>query len=435
MSPARARRFLLLAAPLMALLLPHEPAAAAARRETFAIDYIVSISAKNPKIASVRWEISGAEETKSFVLKAPRERFSHFAASGKLETDGDRVTWAPRGPYGHLEYRVTIDHLRHTQQRYDSYAAPDWIVVRARDLFPRTEFDFGNPPPEAQPRSRARLVFHLPPGWKSAAAYPTGADGVYALRDSGKALDRPRGWIALGKIDVLRQDIDGIMLEIVRAPGSKYRADEALTWLADALPRLRKMLGTAAEEVLIVSAGDPMWHGGLSAYHSFFMHGDRPLRTPDKTSPTLHELFHVMQPFRPGPDADWIAEGLAEYYSLELQRRAGVLPPAAFHKGLAFFARFGLWNVDLTKQHDNAGTNNSAPLVMYVLDQRIQRDTAGRKRLDDVVARLAGSAAVIDTKSFRRAVKEVSGKPVAAFFTRHVIRGEPPRWQHKSAEN
>jgi len=435
MNAAAAHRLLPLAALLMALALPHPATAAAAKRETFAIDYIVTIAAKNAKIASVRWELSGAEEAESFVLRAPKDRFSHFSASGKLAVDGDEVTWKPNGPYGHIEYRVQLDHLRGTQQRYDSYAGSDWIVARSRDLFPRTAFNFGDPPPEAQPRSRTRLIFHLPAGWKSAAPHPAIADGEYALRDSGKALDRPRGWLALGKIDMLRQEIDGVMVQIARAPGSKFRADEALAWIADAIPRLHKILGTVPEEVLIVSAGDPMWHGGLSAYRSFFMHGDRPLRTPDKTSPVLHELFHVMQPFRPARDGDWIAEGLAEYYSLELQRRAGVLPPGAFQKGLEFFARFGLWNVDLTRQHDNAGTNNSAPLVMYALDQRIQRETAGRKRLDDVVAALAAKTKVIDTKRFRQAVKEISGKPFAAFFNRHVIRGEQPRWQHKPASS
>ena len=55
-----------------------------------------------------------------------------------------------------------------------------------------------------------------------------------------------------------------------------------------------------------------MWHGGISGENSFYMHGSRPLRTPDKTSPYLHELFHVLQPFRPAGDADWLMEGLAE---------------------------------------------------------------------------------------------------------------------------
>src|SRR5207245_2885649 len=77
--------------------------------------------------------------------------------------------------------------------------------------------------------------------------------------------------------------------------------------------------------LLVVSAPDPMWHGGLSGEDSFFVNGHIPLRSADKTSTYLHELFHVWQPFRPGPDGHWIAEGLAEYYSLALPHRAGRL--------------------------------------------------------------------------------------------------------------
>ncbi len=171
-----------------------------------------------------------------------------------------------------------------------------------------------------------------------------------------------------------------------------------------------------------------MWHGGLSAYRSFFMHGDRPIRTPDKTSPVLHELFHVMQPYRFAAGTDWISEGLAEYYSLELQQRAGLLTTAAYSKGLGYFAKYGLWNVDLTTQSSNAATNNSAPLLMYVIDQRIQRATAGKKRLDHVLTAMT-SLGTIGTNEFRSAITQVSGKPFVRFFDRHVIRGEMPRWE------
>ncbi len=412
----------------LSLLLAAALPATAADRRSYAVDYIVDVPA-NHKTLHVRWELAGAEEIRSLVLHAPPERFSKFRGSGRVEVEGDRVRWSPGGPYAHLEYDVGVDHARGSKGRYDSYAADGWILARARDLFPRTAVDWSERNGSGAPRSRARLIFHLPAGWTSATANPSAGENVYSIRDSGKAIDRVRGWMALGKLTQSHQEIDGIMVRVAQAPGSKLAAEDIFAFLGDTLPRLRQIIGRGPEELLIATAPDPMWHGGLSAQSSLFLHGDRPLRTPDKTSPILHELFHVLQPFSVGQDADWIAEGLAEFYSLELQQRAGLLNARGFTRGLRDFARFGAWNVDLRKQSDNAATNNSAPLVMYALDQRIQHATAGQKRLDDVVHLLCEEGGSVDTERFRRAAAKVAGKSLTRFFERHVARGEMPKWE------
>lgn len=246
-------------------------------------------------------------------------------------------------------------------------------------------------------------------------------------------LDRPRGWFALGMFALDHQEIAGTMVQVARAGGSQLQPPELFRFLDSTLPALKKLLNAAPETVLIVSAPDPMWHGGISGEHSFFMHAGRPLRTPDKTSPYLHELFHVLQPYKPAADADWIEEGLAEFYSLELQRRAGLIDAAAYTRALGYFERYGLWNVDLTQQQDNAATNNSAPLVMYALDQRIQHATAGKARLDDVVTRLAARGGTVDTQRFREIVNAVSGKKFTKFFDRHVTHGIPPSFGAKQS--
>lgn len=395
-------------------------------RETFAIDYVVTFRPGESGVARVRWELSGAEEIDGLKFKAPRDRFSDIRGSGEIEIEDGVVEWEPHGPYAHLEYKVKVDHRRGDKGHFDSYSTRDWVLFRARDLFPPVRVSYETRKEGTRPRSRARLVFRLPDDWKSAAAHPSIAPDVYSLT-TGKVLSRPSGWIALGKLKRTHQEIDEVMVQIAEAPEAKLPSDDVFAMLTDALPRLRKIFRRMPPQILIVSAGDPMWRGGLSAYHSLFLHGDRPLRTPDKTSPVLHELFHVVQPFRGRANADWIVEGLAEYYSLELQRRSGALTAGGFSKGLGYFAKYGMWNVDLTKQTDNAATNNSAPLVMYALDQRIQRETAGKKSLDDVVTVLAEKGGWVDTESFRGAVDKVSGKPFDKFFHRYVEEGEMPR--------
>jgi predicted metalloprotease with PDZ domain len=321
---------------------------------------------------------------------------------------------------------VRVDHLRGHGQRYDSFAGPDWIITRAREIFPRTLVDW-TPRRSARPNSSARLLFRLPAGWRSAAAAAPLDGNSYRLDQPGNVLDRPRGWIALGKLALDREEIADTMVEIARTPNAEVDPKAVFQFLENTLPALKRLLHAESERLLIVVAPDPMWHGGISGENSFFMHAARPLRTPDRTSPYLHELFHVLQPCRMRDDADWIEEGLAEYYSVELQRRAGALDAAAFSRALGYFQRYGVWNVDLTRQYDNAATNNSAPLVMYVLDQRIQRATAGKARLDDVVTRLAKRGGIVDTVRFRHAVEAVTGKKFTKFFDQHVTRGVPPK--------
>lgn len=416
------------AALLAALLLPLPATAAEGpARETFAIDYIVTIQRQEPGVAHVRWELSGGEEVEEIRIAAPQARFSAGKGSGTVEhTAGGELRWRPAGPYGHLEYRVRIDHLRGTKGHFDSYAGNGWVITRARDLFPMPEYEIRSGRDGTPPRSRARLLFRLPPGWKSATAHPRLGPHTYRLT-GGWVLDRPTGWIALGDLAISRQEIDDVMVRVARVTGTQMPEEEIYALLADAIPRLRRIFGRMPPEILIVSAGDPMWRGGLSGYRSLFLHADRPLRTRDNTAPVLHELFHVAQPFHGTPDADWMVEGLAEYYSLELQRRGGMLTARQFTKGLEYFARHGVWNVDMRKQQDNQATSNSAPLILWALDQRIQRETAGKKRLDDVVRLLSEKEDRVDTAKFRAAVHQVTGKRLDRFFERHVYRGEMPK--------
>jgi hypothetical protein len=398
----------------------------AGTKGTFAIDYVVTVSADDTKTAQIRWELSGIDEIDDLRLRFPSDRFDGFAGSGVLEQSAGYVRWVPGGPYAHLSYRVRIDHRRGRQQRYDSYAATDWIVTRARDLFPRTLVNY-TPRGKQAPKSRARLIFHLPDGWHSVTPHePAGAD-TFLLSEPGKVLDRPRGWFALGRLDVSRQEIADAMVLVARAPGSTLDTAGLFRLYDRTLPLLRRLLPQPSDRILVVSAPDPMWHGGVSGAGSFFLHGDRPLRTPDKTSPYLHEMFHVLQPFKPAADADWIEEGLAEYYSIELQRRTGLLDATDFMHGLEYLQRYGLWRVDLTKQQDNAATNNSAPLIMYALDRRIQRATAGNRRLDDVVTALARAGGIVDTACFQREAERVAERKFGMFFRRHVIEGNPPQ--------
>ncbi|HCP55752.1 MAG TPA: hypothetical protein DIU04_13580, partial [Pseudomonas sp.] len=98
---------------------------------------------------------------------------------------------------------------------------------------------------------------------------------------------------------------------------------DVLTLLTFIWPEMQSVFPRDPAKLLIVGAGDPMWRGGLSASNSYFMHADRPLVSENGTSSLVHELVHVFSRINDADKSDWISEGLAEYYAIELMRRAG----------------------------------------------------------------------------------------------------------------
>ena len=400
------------------------------RRPTYSIDYVVRISRREPGRAHVHWLLAGIDEIAAFRLVFRDDRTSNVSGTGRLVWHGRTLSWTPGAPYAHLRYTVALDRQRPPGPRFDSYAAPDWVATRALHLFPEINVRFRT----GAAAARARLRFRLPSGWHIATALAPLPDGTYLVEEPGKRFDRPRGWLLLGHIARYRRTIAGMEVTVGVAPGSALDVQSLFRLYRKTIPLLVDILGAPPPRLLIVSAPDPMWHGGLSGEDSFFVNGRIPIRSPDKTCSYLHELFHVWQPFHPSPDGRWVSEGLAEYYSLALPYRAGRLSPRAFARGIALFARYGHWGSDLTTTRIPAAFNNSAPLVMYWIDHEIRRATGGQRSLDDAVRTLAREHGTLTTASFLRAINQVAGRDFTPLFRRHVYRGEPPPAQSQEDE-
>ncbi|GIW43141.1 MAG: hypothetical protein KatS3mg077_0423 [Candidatus Binatia bacterium] len=403
-----------------------------ARAQNFSVRYVVSVDHPGRSTVQVRWELAGIDEIEKISLRFRHAAPLNIEGSGELRREDDRrFVWQPRKPYARLSYRIEVNSPRGTQGRFDSYLGREWLVTRARQLFPLVAVHYRSPDPSvATPSnvsSRATLSFQVPAKWRCVSAYAARSPNTFVLKGTRSFLT-PRGWFACGTLVTDSREINGVHVELATVEDAQLNSEEIFSFLEVTFPLLQRLLGFSGDRILVVRAGDPMWHGGISGEGSLFLHYNRPLRDPDKTSPYLHELFHVMQPFKPAADADWFVEGLAEFYSLELQRRAGLLDGRAFQRGLRLFERYGLWDVDLRNQHDNAATNNSAPLVLYALDQRIQRLTAGKARLDDVVRRLGQHNGRVDSAMFARAAEAVAGAPLSQFFQRYVYAGQIPKW-------
>jgi predicted metalloprotease with PDZ domain len=163
---------------------------------------------------------------------------------------------------------------------------------------------------------------------------------------------------------------------------------------------------------LIVSAGDPMWRGGLSGPASMFLHSDRPLISENRTSTLLHELAHIALGIRGDEESDWIVEGFAELYSLEALRRSGGISEQRYKQALKHQSQWAKRSPTLFGLHSNGPTTARAVLALRAADAEIRSVTAGKANLDDVARKLASERGTVSLVRLQKAAQEVAGRPL-----------------------
>jgi hypothetical protein len=332
------------------------------------------------------------------------ERYEAFLGDGTIEADGDYVTWTPPETGGRLSFQVAVSNQR-SNGRYDARMTEDWAIFRGDDLFPPASTQQRN-----DAEAEATLHVHLPEGWSFVAAYPEIEDNVYDIEHAHRSFDRPTGWMAAGHLGVRRERIAGVRVAVAGPMNQGVRRLDMLALLNWNLPRVRRLVPDMPKHLLVVSAGDPMWRGGLSGPNSLFVHADRPLLSENGTSPLVHELVHVATRITGEKGGDWIVEGIAEYYSLKLMWRSGTLTDErykqAFRKLEQWAKQAGPLDVDVASGPVTA----RAVGVMRKLDHEIYKKTNHEKSLDDVVRLLVAARQKVDCERLRQAVVEVMGQ-------------------------
>jgi hypothetical protein len=359
------------------------------------------------RLARARLRI-GTNQVDRMVFRIDPERHMNIRGEGKVEVEGNSATWEPPRMGGSLRYDFRIDALR-GGSAYDARISEQWAIFRGSDLFPpaRVMATDGS-------YSRSRLRLRLPKRWTAAVPYEKGGDGYYVIDNPQRHFDRPTAWMALGRLGVLRERIAGSSVAIAGPFRQGFRRQDILAMLRWTLPSLRDVIGELPRRLLVVGAGDPMWRGGLSGPRSVFVHADRPLITPDGTSPLLHELFHAATGARSVVDGDWVVEGLAELYSIEMLVRSRTISKRRYRRLLEKIEARGVRK--LLRGQDSGGASTARAItVLRDLDAELRGRTEELKNLDDVVAELARKRQGISTAVFFATAEQVSGLDLGAF--------------------
>lgn len=338
-------------------------------------------------------------------LAMPENRYDRIEGDGKLVREGDSMVWRPETDRPQqLRYRYRINAQR-ASGGYDAMMTPDWAIVRADDLIPPAAIRATK-----DSEASARLVFRLPEGW-AAVDTPYGRSKVantFVVASAGRGFDRPMGWVVAGRVGARREQVGKTQIAVAGPFGEDLRRMDTLAFLNLLMPEFRSAFGDLPPKLLVVMAADPMWRGGLSGPRSLFLHAGRPLISENGTSTLTHEMTHVVTRVRGAPGVDWIAEGLAEYYSIELNRRAGLLTDKRAATALAWMTEHGKTVQTLGAAQSRRERTARAVVVFSQLDAEIRKASDGRASLDTVVRDLMQHPTV-SLRDLRQAAARAKG--------------------------
>ena len=401
---------LFVASALAVVLLPAVGAshAQASPRTEYDIDYRVAFK---PAEGFAEVSLTHTPETgrvTAMTLRPDPARHSNVRAEGGQLTQRDgRWTWVPdqRRP-STLRWRFKVSHERRGGG-FDARMTRDWALFRGDDLVPAISARTTR-----GSDSSARLYFDLPPGWGNAdTPYVHTRDRKgFVVVNPERRFDRPVGWMIAGVVGTRREFIGDFEVSIAGPVGYDVRRNDALAFINLVAPEMRKAFGDLPSKVLIVSAGDPMWRGGLSGPRSLFLHADRPLISENGSSTLVHELVHVVTRIRGADGDDWIAEGSAEFYSIELLNRAGLLSDARADRAFDWMANHGRRVRTLTGDGSSGPKTARAVGLFRELDREIRQRTNDERSLDDVMRKLIDIREV-SREDLAEVVAEVSGRP------------------------
>ncbi|MBC9250190.1 hypothetical protein A9179_07875 [Pseudomonas alcaligenes] len=331
--------------------------------------------------------------------------YSDFKADGSWQQEGEQKgSWLPGKGKSTLSYKVKVSHPRKSGS-FDARMTPDWALLRGDDLVPSARLV-----KDDKIELVARLQFVLPKDWNGVeTGWPRIGENKFRIDNPSRKFDRPIGWILAGKIGTRRAKLGDTDVTVAAPVGEHMRRMDIITLLTFIWPEAQAVFPRDPAKLLIVGAGDPMWRGGLSAPNSLFMHSERPLVSENGTSSLVHELVHVFSRIRDTNKSDWISEGLAEYYAIELMRRAGGMSEdryQAIRKKLTGWSK----SVSSLRTEESSGPITArAVLLLQELDREIRKNTNNQHSLDDVTRGLMRMDKV-STKDFIEVSENVMGR-------------------------
>jgi len=394
---------------LGAILTTSAASGAARKAVIYELNYVAKFLPTDPS-AQVSVQLgANSSKVKSLTFKLKdAKRYSQWAGDGEVKVEGTSVQWLPTGNNPTLKYRFLIDHQR-KGGAFDARKTPTWALFRGDDLVPsitaRTVVNA---------RSRATLRFDVPKSWATETQWDWVSEHLFAVQNPRRRLDRPTGWMLVGEIGVRRDQIDSTDMVIAGPVGEGPRRQDILAFMNWTLPEYRAAFGELPNKFLIVGAADKMWRGGLSGPNSFYLHPDRPLISENGTSSLLHELVHTVQRIQAAPRHDWIVEGMAEFYAVELLHRSGGSSKKRYELTHQWLSERGRSVKTLYISRSSGAVTARAVGILKAADAELRRSTEGKHTLDAVARAMMKARKPVSLKQLRNLTRVLAGRDLKA---------------------
>ncbi len=368
------------------------------------LDYHVKLLPQSDQ-AEVCVSLSQGSAVRSLDFELGRDGdYSDFKADGQWKVSGHRGLWQPSADKASLTYRVRLSHAR-KPGIYETRMTPDWALFRGEDLVPTAHLD-----QQDGVELVSRLVFELPTGWKSVeTAWPRIGKHTFRINNVSRLFDRPTGWMLAGNLGSRRVRLGETDVTVTSPKGQAMRRMDVLTLLTFVWPQVEAAFPRHPAKLLIVGASDPMRRGAFSARDSVYLNSRTPLVSENGSSPLIREVVHAIGRFSDHDASDWISEGLAEYYAIELLRRGGGITDERYAAIQARLTREGKNVTSLRGEHVSGATVARAVVVMQELDREIRVKTHNKRSLDDL-AQVVMRANSVSTPEFVRLAQSIIGE-------------------------
>ncbi|MDX9670463.1 MULTISPECIES: hypothetical protein [unclassified Pseudomonas] len=370
------------------------------------LDYHVRLLPQSDQ-AEVRLTLAKGESVRSLDFDlGDGSHYSDFKADGQWQlTPGKqaRGVWRPTGDKASLTYRVTVSHGRKSGS-FDTRMTPNWALLRGDELVPPAKLD-----QQDGVELVSRLQFELPNGWKSIeTAWPRIGKNTFRIDNPSRLFDRPTGWMLAGHLGSRRTRLGETEVTVASPQGQGMRRMDVLTLLTFIWPQVQAVYPRHPGKLLIVGANDPMWRGSLGAHESIYLNTRLPLVSESGSSALVRELAQVFGRISDEQRSDWISEGFAEYYAIELVRRAGGMSDERYQALQAKLTRDSQKVTTLRGEQISPAQLSKAVIVLQELDREIRLKTRNKRSLDDVL-RGAMHLGTVSTKEFVQLAESVLG--------------------------
>ena len=371
------------------------------------LDYQVRLLPQSDQ-AEVRLTLAKGEAVRSLDFDlGDGSRYSDFKADGQWQlTPGQhaRGVWRPTADKASLTYRVRISHGRKSGS-FDTRMTPTWALMRGDELVPAAKLD-----QQDGIELVSRLQFELPDGWKSVeTAWPRIGKNKFRIDNPSRLFDRPTGWMLAGHLGSRRTRLGETEVTVASPQGQGMRRMDVLTLLTFVWPQVQAVFPRHPGKLLIVGANDPMWRGSMAAHKSIYLNTRLPMVSESGSSPLVRELAQVFARINDEQRSDWIKEGFAEYYAVELVRRAGGMSDERYQALQLKLAKDSQKVTTLRGEQIGPAQVSKAVLLLQELDREIRLKTRNKRSLDDVL-RGAMHLGTVDTKAFGQLAESVIGE-------------------------